>query len=589
MSTAQEEARRALNEAAVGRLDAAIAAIDRALALEPHPAFWLARGEFLVDAGRHAEAATAFEAADRMRPAHAPTLGNLAFARLAAGDGPGAEAAALAALAVDPEHAPSRANLARALYRQGAFTRAAVALEEAARRAKPGPEAASLHLTLANTRLNLGDASRAIESFDAAIALTPPDLPQVESARLVALHYDAARSAESIFEEHRAWAARHGTSRASAAPLRPRPAGARLRVGYVSPRFHESTAGALLAPVLEHHDRDAVEAYCYACSPIEDALTVRMKGHAAAWRHAEALDDDALARLMRQDGIDVAVDLAGHTPGHRLGAFARRPAPVAVTWLDYFDTTGLDSIDALVTDGRHSPAADAQRFTEAKVRLPGLRYCWRAPEDSPPATPPPLGGPFTFGSFNRISKLSERTLAAWCAVLDAVPGSRLVVKSPALDHPEEREALRSRFVARGIAGERIEARASSPYREMLAEYSGVHLVLDSFPYNGGLTTLEALWMGRPVLTLAGDSLISRQSAAILGAAGEDRWVARDVAEFVEIARGAASDREAFGIACAGLRERLAASAALDAVGFTRALEAAFRELWDAAAARQRSR
>lgn len=585
MSTVQEEARRALAEAAVGRYDAAIAAIDRAIALEPRAALWLARGEFLVDAGRAAEAAASFEAADRLRPGHAPTLNNLAFARLSAGDPTGAEAAARGALAADPAHARARANLGRALHAQGRFTAAEAELAAACR--APGAEP-SLHLMLANTRLNLGRAPAAIEAFDAALASSPTDAAQIGSARLVAMHYDERVGARRMFEAHLDWAARHAEVRATSPPLRPRAEGARLRVGYVSPRLHRSTAGALLAPVLAHHDRDGFEIYAYACSPIEDDLTARMKGMVSAWRHAETLDDEALPRLMRQDGIDIAVDLAGHTPGHRLLAFARRPAPVAVTWLDYFDTTGLAAVDAIVTDARHTPEDGSQPFTEAPVRLPGLRYCWQPPGDAPAPQPLPEG-PFTFGSFNRIAKLSDATLAAWCEILARVPGSRLVVKSPALDHPEEGAALRARFTAHGIDAARIEPRGASPYRDMLGQYGDLHVVLDSFPYNGGMTTLEALWMGRPVLALEGETMISRQSAAILAGAGLEHWVARDAAAYVARAVAAAGQREALESECRGIREALQRSPALDAAGFTRALEDAYRTLWRDAVARARGR
>jgi protein O-GlcNAc transferase len=583
MSSVQEEARRALAEASVGRFDAAIAAIDRAIAVDPRPAFWLARGEFLVDAGCAAEAVASFEAADRLRPGHAPTLNNLAFARLAGADAVGAEAAALLALQADPGHAHARGNLGRALHLQGRYTRAEAELAIAC--ASPGAEA-SLHLMLANTRLNLGRAAEAIAAFDAALATAPADAAAIGSARLVALHYDESLDADALFAAHREWAASHARALGKPPSPRPRPSGARLRVGYVSPRLHRSTAGALLAPVLEHHDRDAFEVYCYACSSIEDDLTASMKSNASAWRHAEALDDDALARLMRQDGVDVAVDLAGHTPGHRLGAFARRPAPVALTWLDYFDTTGLDTLDAIVTDVRHTPEGDPQQFTETPWRLPGLRYCWTPPADSPAPRPLRPGGAFTFGSFNRIAKLSEGTLAAWCRILHAVPASRLLVKSPALAHAEERESLVGRFAARGIDPARIEGRPASAYRDMLDEYGDIDLVLDSFPYNGGMTTLEALWMGRPVLALQGHSMIARQSAAILGVAGLDEWVARDVDDYVARAVAAAADRRGLAERCVGLRERLARSPALDAASFTRGLEDAYRELWRRATARR---
>ena len=574
MSVAAEAARQALAQAAAGRLEEALRSIDRAIAADPQPAFWLARGEFLVDLGRAGEAAAAFEAADRARPGHAPTLSNLAFARLAAGDARGAQSAAESALAVDPRHALARANLGRALQRQGAFTRAERELALAA----AGSRDPALHLALANTRLNLGLAREALAAFDAALALSPRDADQVASARLVALHYDDHRGADELFEAHRDWAARFAPAPPPRPPRAAPPADGRLRIGYVSPRLHGSTAGALLAPVLDHHDRERFAVYAYACSPIEDELTARMRSRVDAWRRVDRLDDLALARQLREDGIVVAVDLAGHTPGHRLGAFARRAAPVQVTWLDYFDTTGLEAMDAIVADAAHVPHGDAHRFTERVVRLPGLRYCWEAPAGSPPVPDRGPGRAMTFGSFNRIAKLSGTTLRAWAEVLRAVPEARLVVKSPALEHAEEREALLRRFEREGVDPARVEPRPASPYLEMLAQYGDVDVALDSFPYNGGITTLEALWMGCPVLTIRGASMIARQSAAILDAVGLEHWIARDTRDFVSRAVAAAADRDRLRAERASLRGRLLASPAMDARGFTRGLENAFAAL-----------
>jgi predicted O-linked N-acetylglucosamine transferase (SPINDLY family) len=275
------------------------------------------------------------------------------------------------------------------------------------------------------------------------------------------------------------------------------------------------------------------------------------------------------------------VDLAGHTPGHRLGAFALRPAPVCVTWLDYFDTTGLDAMDAIITDPWHSPVEDVQRFTEAVIRLPRLRLCWEPPAGAPVVRPPPCtgGGGFVFGSFNRFAKHSPSTLDAWCRVLHAVPSSRFLLKSGSLDHPEEHAHARRRFAERGIDPNRIECRGQSPHERMLREYGDIDLALDSFPYNGGVVTCEALWMGRPVLALRGDSMISRQSAAILACVGAEEWIARDVDDFVEIAVRAAADPEGHARACLGLRERVAASPLVDAASFARDFEAALQEAW----------
>lgn len=594
----------------LGMHDAALASVDAALGMEPRPVFRFARadmlermgraadalhelqalvadaadfapawsrlGELSLDAGRVDEALAALRRAATLRPRHLPTLNNLAFACLQAGHAREAESAARAALAADPAHGRARANLAHALLRQAAYTRAQIELSRAAQAARDP----ALWLELANVRLNLGRAAEALTAFDQAIALAPPDLAQIESSRLLAMHYDDGLGAAEIFAAHRAWAARHGGVEARRPQRRPGSDRA-LRIGYVSPRLHRSSPAALLAPVLESHDRQAFEIVCYACSHHEDDMTRRMRRAATSWREAADLDDAQLADLMRRDGIDIAVDLAGHTPGNRLGAFALRPAPLAMTWLDYFDTTGLEQVDAFVTDRWHSPPGDAQPLTEAPVRLPGLRLCWEPPGDAPAASalPSSRGRPFTFGSFNRLAKLSPRALALWCEVLRAVPGSRMLVKSPSLDNPEEHAPLRERFERHGVDPQRVEIRGRSDHRRMLQEYADIDVALDSFPYSGCIVTLEALWMGRPVLALRGSTFVSRQSSAILSCTGLDSLIASDDADFVSKAMALAGDGVALARISGELRGRMAAGGITDAPRFTRGLEHAYRELW----------
>jgi protein O-GlcNAc transferase len=567
-----------------GRLDIALTAIEAAIALDARAVYRFARADFLESSGRLDDALHALQELVRTEPDFAPARTRLterltgrACEFLAKRDAPAAEVAAQEALAIDPAFPQAHAALGHALQALGAHTRAEAHF---ARTAAANPDSAPLWLTLANARLNIGRIPQALEAFDRAAALVPADVAQIESARLLAMHYDDRTGNETMFRAHLAWASRHADVGA-AAPPRAVAADRALRIGYVSPRMHRSSPGNILALVLEHHDRAAFETFCYACSDIEDAVTLRMRASTTHWRHAWELDDRQLAQLMRDDGIDIAVDLAGHTPGHRLCMFAHRPAPVAVAWLDYFNTTGVGAIDAFVTDRWHSPPGDQQKFTEALVRVPGLRLCWEPPAGAPATVPPPAlaNREMVFGSFNRISKLSASTVDAWTEVLRAVPDSRLVVKSGSLDNAEEHPWVRERFEERGVDPRRIECRGQSPYVEMLRQYGDIDIALDSFPYNGGIVTLEALWMGRPVLTLRGDSLISRQSAAILACAGLDEWIARDVDEFVAIAARHAADRQLLSRACASIRAKVAASPITDAAGFTRGLESRLREVW----------
>ena len=592
----------------------AIAAWRRAV--QAQPAFALAHirlGVALQESGELAQAIAHFVLAVQARPEDARGWNNLAAALVAQGRPREAENAARRALAIDAGHAAAALNLGRALLAQGKETQAAPLLESvlardssnatawnylgmcrekagsplAAREAYARAVALDPSLPGAWARLGetcafLGLAQECVEALRRAEALAPPEAPQVGSALLFALQYDGEHSAEEVFSAHRAWALRY-------APTQPRPAfrnardpARRLRLGYVSPRFHVTSAAFLSIPVLERHDRAAFEVHCYAQQDIDDAVTERFRAAASTWTDARSLGDRELAARMREDGIDIAIDLAGHTPGHRLAMFAHGPAPVTGTWLDYFNTTGLEAMGFLVTDAVHSPPGDGQPFTERLVRLPHCRFCWEPPAYAPEVSLPPVArgaAAPVFGSFGRMAKLSPATLDAWCALLREQPASRLLLKNGALRREEERAFFGAWFSKRGVDPARIEWRGESSHPEMLSEYGDVDVVLDTFPYNGGLTTLEALWMGRPVVTVEGRTLISRQSQAILASAGLGELCAPDAEGFVASASRLVSRPAELARLSASLRPRLGASALLDHAAFTRDFEAMLRAEW----------
>lgn len=591
----------------------AIDAWTRALALNgalipAHARLGLA----LVDEGRATEAVTHLRAAAEARPGDARSWNNLAVAQLAAARPTEAEMAARRALDARPDHGAALHTLARALVAQSREAEAKPVLQ-AATRADPSnarawdmlgslclragallesreafvraiaadPALAIAWVHLANFCTHTGLAEEAVEACRRAEALNPPDAAQIGSSRLFAMQYAGHHTRDEVFEAHLDWAARY-------APVRPPVAFAnapdperRLRIGYLSPRLHRASAAFLHVPVFENHDRTRFEIHCYAEQDIEDDTTRRIRATGVAWTDTRALDDEALARRLREDGIDIAIDLAGHTPGHRLSALAHRPAPVIGTWLDYFNTTGIGTVDFLVSDPVHSPPDDGQPFTERLARLPHCRYCWEPPAYAPEVMPPPCasGAPVVFGSFNRMAKLSPETLRAWCELLDRVPDSRLVVKNSALGGPAEREYFARWFADRGIDPARVDFRGISDHAAMLAEYNGIDIVLDTTPYNGGLTTLEALWMGRPVVAVEGDTLIARQSKAILSAAGLAELCAPDLEAYVALAERLARDPSGLARLAAGMRHRLKASPLLDFAGFTRDLEGLLRAEW----------
>lgn len=599
---------------------AAVASLRRALELDGAFAPAHARLAVLLQEGGAAqEALSHFAAAAQLRPGDARAWSNLAACLHAIGRNDEAEGAARTALKADPRFALAHLNLGRILAARGRMAEGRASLEQCValqpangeawdhlgrlaletgplvqargcfeRAVHAEPRRAGAWVRLASTQLHLGEPRDAADALGRAEALRPPDAAQIGSTRLIALQYDSARGRGELWAAHREWAARYAPTREPVAFGNARRPDRRLRIGYVSPRFHRSSASFLLEPVMAHHDPAAVEVHCYAQQDIEDDLTARLRGHAAAWTDTRPLSDEALARRMRADAIDIAVDLAGHTPGSRLAAFAWRPAPVCVAWLDYFDTTGVETMDYLLTDRWHTPEGDTQPLAETPLRLAAGRFCYRPPEDAPPVLAPPLArgaAAPVFGSFNRMAKVSEATLEAWSRTLEAVPGSRLLIKNSALNHAGDHAHFAARFAARGIDPARVEWRGFSPHAAALQEYSEIDIALDTFPYNGGLTTLEALWMGRPVVTLRGDSLLSRQTWALLAPLGLEELAAPDAAGFAGTAAALAADVPRLARTCAGLRGRMAASPLLDHAGFTRGLEAAYREMWSRWASR----
>ena len=346
------------------------------------------------------------------------------------------------------------------------------------------------------------------------------------------------------------------------AVVRTQRAGGPLRVGLVSADLRSHPVGRLAEAWMPALARRC-ELFVYAGHARDDALTQRLRTAAPRWLATGGLDDDALAARIAADGIDVLVDLNGHTGGHRLGVFARRPAPRQFSWLGYAASTGLDEVDAFIGDRWLLPEGAQAGFVEALARLPHSFTVYAPPADAPAVVA--KEGPVRFGSFNALHKLGDAVLALWARVLDAVPGSRLLIKAPGLQHEAERAALRARWP--GDAG-RLDLEGPTPLADYLAAFGQVDIALDPFPHSGGMTTLDGLWMGVPVLTLPSPAPISRQGLSFLQTLGlADGWVAADEDGFVRLAQSRAQDRAGLAGLRAGLRERMAASALCDGDAF----------------------
>ena len=491
-----------------------------------------------------------------------------------------AEAAFSEAIAAMPGHAEALNNRALVLMRLGRLAaaerdmRSAVALR---------PDLSEIGFNLANALQDQGRIAEAIEIFRDTLAKAPGHA-KGHGMMLFAVTYHPGLTAEQIFAEFRRWNEMHAARHAPTNPVWPndRTPGRRLRVGYVSPDFASKSSRHFIEPILVGHDRSKVEIFCYAEVPRPDAETVRLRKLAEHWRGTVGLSDDDLAALIRQDAIDVLVDLGGHTARNRLLTFARKPAPVQVAhFLGHGYTSGLTVMDAFLADDALAPEGSDHLFSEPVERLPRLPIAYEPPEDMPEVAPLPAerNGYVTFGYFGRVVRLNEEVVATWAEILAAVPLSRLVLNTVAFADEEVRRRYRDQFARHGIAADRIEFMYTTPQPRTWDAYAGIDIALDPFPHNGGTTTIEAAWLGVPSVCLRARPPVGRFGASIMGTLGMPDWVASSRQEYVARAVAAAGDLEALAGLRAVLRARMAASPLCDARGLGRELERVYERLW----------
>jgi predicted O-linked N-acetylglucosamine transferase (SPINDLY family) len=560
---------------ALGRTPDALAACLRALALEPANAdVYCSLGTICTVRGQSAEAERLLREALRLRPGHAESHAALGSALRDQGRLDAAVACFREALRLDPSHVAARCNLGSALVTRKSYAEARACFDEALARRPDHPD---VHGNVAQLLMAEGRVDEAEAHFRTSLALRP-DAPAVRSSLLFCLNHSPALGPDELFAEHRRWGDFHG-AREPIAPHANDPAPERrLRVGYVSADFRVHALSMFFEPVLAHHDAERFEITCYSQAAQPDAVTERFRSLAHRWRPTFGLSDRELVELVRADGIDILVDLSGHTAGNRLLAFARRPAPVQATYLGYLNTTGLAAIDYLLTDDVLHPPGSPSYCTEELFRLP-RGYCtfttqrWAREVGPLPAL---RSGRLTFGSLHNLAKLNGAVLDLWAEVLRAVPSARLLLYRDSL-HGEAAERLRQSFAARGVGDERLDFR-----HEHAGGYMGVYdeidLSLDAFPYAGGTTVLESLWMGVPFLTLAGPAMRQRSAASHLTRVGLPEFIADTPAAFVAAARNWAADTETLARVREGLRPAMARTIC-DAGAVTRGLEEAYREMW----------
>jgi len=443
------------------------------------------------------------------------------------------------------------------------------------------PNSAALHANLATALVRQGRQVEAIAAARRAVELNPQGSGE-HSNLLYLLNFADDQDPQAVFQEHLDWASRHAEplTRASLPNNNDRTPDRRLRIGYVSPYFREHAVNFFVEPILASHDHERFEIYCYSDARISDAATDRLRESADHWRATRGLSDEQLAQRIREDRIDILVDLTGHIAGSRLPAFARRPAPVQVTYIGYQHTTGMSAMDYRLTDQRADPPGATDRYyTERLVRLPRSFFCYRPAAEAPEVTPLPArtNGYVTFGSFNNFMKVTPRVIDTWVEILDRVPNSRLLLLASRGGYAERQ--ILDAAKARGIDPARIEISGALQRDAYYRLVQRADIALDPFPFNGHTTTCDSLWLGVPVVMLLGQTYASRFGSTALASVGVDEWIADSKQSYVETAVRWAGQLDALAAMRGELRERMARSPLLDFAGFTRALEAAYRQMW----------
>ena len=411
-----------------------------------------------------------------------------------------------------------------------------------------------------------------------------PDHAEAHSNLLFTLHYQPTCDREAIFAEHREWNARYAAPLAPKAVFHANPPvpDRQLRLGLVSSTFCRHPVGYMIVSALEAHDKSALEIYCYSNVVQGDDLTDRIRGAVHTWRSIVGMSDEGVAALVRDDAIDILVDLSGHSKGGRLLVFARKPAPVQVKWVGgQFNTTGLDAMDYFISDSVETPPGDDAWYTEEVVRLADGYVCYEAPDYAPMVSSlPALGCPYvTFGCFNNLTKVNRGVIALWSQLFDRVTGSRLILKSQQFNDADVQAHYRAMFAEQGIAPDRLDCLGHSPHPELLATYNDIDIALDPFPYSGGLTTCEALWMGVPVVTMPGETFAARHAGSHLSNVGLTDWVVETPEQYVALVERWCGDLTGLADLRDGLRPRVKSSPLCDAPRFARNLEAAYRRMW----------
>lgn len=616
MNPAQPEALHwlGIKAAEAGHYEEAIKLVSMAIQSAPEtPLFYNDLGVILGRLGRMSEAMESYRHALALNPFLIEALCNLGAQLIEFGRLEEALGYLDSALAIQPENIVALVNLGATFRAMSKFTEAVNTYIKVIELAPDIPEA---YNNLGDVFKELGYLDEAVECFEKAISIKPgyveananlgnafKEQQKLDKAfswlgktlelapNLVAVHtnlvnttlYSPDYDGAAIFQEHRKWAEIHAQTLYPSKPMysNDRDSERHIKIGYVSYDFRGHATAFFIEPVLESHNQSEFEIICYDNCAVNDPIKNRLMKLPNGWRDISNLTDDQVVKLVRDDGIDILVDLMGQTRGHRLQVFAKKPAPVQVTWLGYPNSTGLQTIDYWITDKFiANPDGMTDQFcTETLVALPDFYMCFKPTPDSPEVTPLPAleRGYVTFGSFNAFLKVTPKVIELWSRVLTALPNSRLIMMT--VPGGTTQQSVYDQFARLGVAPDRVEIAPRVSHHDFLRLHQVVDIALDPFPYNGTTTTLHGFWMGLPVITLAGRTFASRVGLSLLSNIGLPHLIATSPERYVEIAVELATDFQALSRLRMGLRERMASSPLVDASRFTQNLENAYRKMW----------
>jgi predicted O-linked N-acetylglucosamine transferase (SPINDLY family) len=562
----------------LGRLDDAVASHRRAVQIRPDYVEAMSNlGAALAKLGRRDEALAALRQAVRLRPDSVAALDNLALELVNAGQLGEAAGCYQRLAALRPDSADAQFDAGTCFEQLGQLDEAVAALTRAL---AIEPEHIAATGTLGIVRMKQG-------LHDDALRLMRQSLSQMKVAKLhtnlcLLANYHPDLSGEQVLEIHREWERDYAPPPTSSGSYsNDHTPDRKLRIGYVSPDFKAHASGHFIEPLLAHHDRSNAYVVCYANVAKPDAITSAMRGRADAWRDTYGRSDDELEAMVRADQIDILVDLAGHTADTRLALFARRPAPVQVSMIGYPSTTGLGSIDYKISDPHVDPPGAERFYSEKLLRLDGTFWCFAPVADAPPVDelPAKRNGFITFGSANNVSKITPAALDAWARILAAVPESRLRMQHSGFSSVEVRQRIFDAFARHGIAPDRVSLSGWARFKDYLELLRSFDLALDTFPFNGGTTTCQQLYLGVPCVTLAGQRQVSRMGVTMLRAVGLEELIAESIEQYVQKAVDLARDIDRLCGIRANLRPAMLASLLCDGRRYITSLEGAYRKIW----------